>query len=399
VGGDSTVACFSNCAKYEFPTAPAAGCDDSDPTCHNWEAFCLGDPSKYGQTCTQDTDCKAGAGCWDNPGSANDHTCQGRAFIKAATCPGGVCTYPYGYTDTVANPPVQFFSTQPPFGSCTDVTSDPAQCIGDDTFHRVMPKAYSWPNDPQVYGSDAPAYRVIFSPGGSTKKPARISSTAIPACKSLPAIYGYATQYGGPESGSKPCDVPVNQEGALFAIANAEPHGPIKDPKGKNNWSCNPDPTDSDNNGVACRWTPVDAIQQLGFRWNFNSAGSDLQIAAVPGGMNGDLLLGSITFNSGASATPPSGWTQVPGASVVSNSNDQTVVWYHFVGTTPEPASYTWTWTNAAASPAGGITAWRGVNIADPFDVTGTVDNGISATATAPAITTVNCQRPVDQCF
>ena len=32
-----------------------------------------------------------------------------------------------------------------------------------------MPKAYSWPNDPQVYGGDTPAYRVIFAPGGTTE--------------------------------------------------------------------------------------------------------------------------------------------------------------------------------------------------------------------------------------
>ena len=92
VGGDSTVACFSNCAKYEFPSAPKIGCDESDPNCLNWEAFCLGDPSKYGQACTKDSDCEVGGSCWDNPGSAFDHTCQGRAFIKAKTCPAG-CLY------------------------------------------------------------------------------------------------------------------------------------------------------------------------------------------------------------------------------------------------------------------------------------------------------------------
>jgi hypothetical protein len=29
----------------------------------------------------------------------------------------------------------------------------------------VLPKAYTWPNDPQVYGGDATAYRIIFAPG------------------------------------------------------------------------------------------------------------------------------------------------------------------------------------------------------------------------------------------
>jgi hypothetical protein len=399
LGGDATVACFSNCAKYEFPTSPLISCDEkSDPTCFNWKAFCLGDPSKYGQPCTKDSDCQVGGGCWDNPGSTFDHTCQGRAFIKAATCPENVCTYPYGYVDNVTDPPITYHSTQPPFGNCSDVTSDPSLCIGDDTLHAVMPKAYTWPNDPQVYGDDAPAYRVIFEPGGTEKRPARIGSNSIPACSSLPNIYGYGTQYGGPTSGSKPCDNSVNLNGALFAVANANPHGQ-SDPTGKNDWACNPDPTGSNNQGVVCRWAPVSPIQQVGLRWNFNSAGSSLQLARVPGVTNGDLLLASITFFSGASATPPSGWTQVTGASVLSNSNDQTVVWYHFVGANPEPATYMWTWTNATASPAGAITAWRGVNAVNPFDVAASIDNGIGATATAPAITTITANAQLVSVF
>jgi hypothetical protein len=397
VGGDSTVACFSNCAKYEFPSAPKIGCDESDPNCFNWEAFCLGDPSKYGQACTKDSDCEVGASCYNNPGSAKNLTCEGRAFIKAASCPGNVCTYPYDYIDTVTDPPTKFTSTQPPFGNCSDVTSDPSLCIGDDTVHRVMPKAYTWPNDPQVYGGDAPVYRVIFAPGGTTLKPARIASTAIPACSSLPAIYGYATQYGGPTSGTKPCDNTVNLNGAIFAVANANPHG-SKDPTGLNDWACDPDPTGSNNQGVVCRWPVVTPIRQLGLRWNYNSGGSSLQLNLVPGVQSGDLLLASITFLSTATATPPTGWTPVPDATVVSNANDQTVVWYHFVGATPEPANYTWTW-DAAASPAGGITGWRGVDTVNPFDVTASVDTGISDTATAPSVNTLTANAQLISVF
>ena len=260
-----------------------------------------------------------------------------------------------------------------------------------------MPKAYTWPNDPQVYGDDAPVYRVIFAPGGTTTKPARIASTAIPACSSLPAIYGYATQYGGPTSGTKPCDNTVNLNGAIFAVANANPHG-SKDPTGVNDWACDPDPTGSNNQGVVCRWPVVTPIRQLGLRWNYNSGGSSLQLNVVPGVQSGDLLLASITFLSTATATPPTGWTPVPDATVVSNANDQTVVWYHFVGTTPEPANYTWTW-DAAASPAGGITAWRGVDATDPFDVTASVDTGVSDTATAPSINTLTANAQLISVF
>ncbi|BCA56952.1 hypothetical protein W02_40920 [Nitrospira sp. KM1] len=257
VGGDSTVACFSNCAKYAYPAPPPENCDDSDHNsqCYLWKAFCLGDPSQYGPArgkCTQNSDCPVGGACWDlkDPKSPLDHTCQGRAFIKNAICDPNVCTYPYGYVDPVKN--VQFYSTQPPFGRCTDVTSDPKKCIGDDTLHNVLPKAYTWPNDPQVYGGDATAYRVIFAPGGTTVPVT--PAGPIPMCSALPTIYGYASQYGGPNSDSKPCDTPVNQGGAMFGVAfpNATSQKP---------WACDVGGGSGDN-GVICRWKSDDKKSQ-----------------------------------------------------------------------------------------------------------------------------------------
>src|SRR5262249_40933499 len=152
--------------------------------CYFWKTFCLGDPSLYGQTCTQDSDCPVNGACWDLKDGVHPKTCAGRAFIKHPPCDPSVCTFPYGYVDPVKN--VTFYSTQPPCGKCTDVTSDATKCIGDDTLHSVLPKAYTWPNDPQVYGGDAQVYRVIFSPGG-TDVPVTPAST-IPICSDLPAI-------------------------------------------------------------------------------------------------------------------------------------------------------------------------------------------------------------------
>ena len=58
---------------------------------------------------------------------------------------------------------------QPQYDRSTVVTSNPGKySIGDDTEHEVMRKAYTWPNDPQVYGGDAPVYRIIFAPGGTS---------------------------------------------------------------------------------------------------------------------------------------------------------------------------------------------------------------------------------------
>jgi hypothetical protein len=247
VGGDRTIACFSNCGRYAFPAVPTGGasCDDSDKNsiCYRWKSFCTAAPaSTYTKKCTKDSDCPYGLACWDNPGSTVDHTCQGRAFIKNQTCSPNVCTFPYNYVDPKTG--IQYKSTQPPFGHCTDITSDPDACIGDDTIHQVMPKAYSWANDPQVYGGDAPLYRVIFAPG-NTLVPIT-EAGPIPVCSTLPSIYGYSDQYGGPGSGTKPCDIPVNQQGAIFAVAHPQP----------NNWACNLPPSGSGNEGPICRWKP-----------------------------------------------------------------------------------------------------------------------------------------------
>jgi hypothetical protein len=118
------------------------------------------------------------------------------------------------------------------------------QRIGDDTMHEVMPKAYSWPNDPQVYGADAPAYRVIFAPEG-TNVPITPAGP-IPLCSALPTIYGYASQYDG--SGTKPCDISVDQDGAVFAVAHPNATST------QNLWGCNLPPTGAGDEGIICRW-------------------------------------------------------------------------------------------------------------------------------------------------
>ncbi|MDX2169952.1 MAG: thaumatin family protein [Deltaproteobacteria bacterium] len=183
---DDTVACFTNCGRYEYPDTPGAGCDPStDPRCRNWLAFCCyappGDPDHvYGGMCSSNSQCAQSGGCWDLV--TQPAVCACRAFNKNAGCPADVCTHP--------NPPN--YAAQPEFGLCTDVTGNPDECIGDDTIHAVFPGGYTWPNDPQTYLSDARAYRIIFAPGFDPTSNARITdSGAIPLCASLPPQYGY----------------------------------------------------------------------------------------------------------------------------------------------------------------------------------------------------------------
>jgi len=188
-GGDDIVGCLSNCGRYKFPTEPDLHCTPdpaTDRRCYYWKSFCCAFPvpgtSPYDVPCTNDADRGQNGGCWNN--GNNMPVCACRAFIKEETCPPDVCTFPY----TPETP-----SNQPPFGHCSDVTDatgDPGACVGDDTFHRVMPYGLTWPNDPETFFSDARIYRIVFAPG-NTHVPITPSGP-IPHCRDdLPATYGY----------------------------------------------------------------------------------------------------------------------------------------------------------------------------------------------------------------
>ncbi|HTR60669.1 MAG TPA: thaumatin family protein [Candidatus Binataceae bacterium] len=236
---NNPVACFSNCGKYALNPAPGDYCDPTDQKskCYRWKVFCCPIGGAYDQLCSDphgDPDDKLcnvtppvppspaptgtatitpyehGAfhgACWYR-GIPTDkqpvNRCSCRAFIKANDCAGTVCTQPYA----------DFPGAQPPFGKCSDVVGgDTNACIGDDVFHSVMPRAYSWPNDPQTYVADAHAWRMVFAPGGSSIP--ITPSGPIPACSSLPAGYAYSDEV-------KQCSVDIGQ-GALFAGAVIAP--------------------------------------------------------------------------------------------------------------------------------------------------------------------------------
>jgi hypothetical protein len=97
--------------------------------------------------------------------------------------------------------------------------------------HRVLPRAYTWPNDPQTYNCDARIFRVTFAPGG-TKVPIT-DAGPIPACSSLPAAYDFTRQGQLCENDRK--------KGAVFGGAHLSP----------SNWQCR---IESVTDGVLCRW-------------------------------------------------------------------------------------------------------------------------------------------------
>jgi len=249
MGGDATIGCFSNCGKYKFPKEPDQNCDISKPNCYNWKVFCAGDPSQYGQHCNSDEECPVHAACWKNTGSATNNTCQLRGFLanykdppKPWPCDPKVCTFPNGWINPATG--LRDFSTQPPFEKCSKVNDakPSAFCIGDDTIHTVFPHAYTWPNDPQTYASDAELYRVVFAPGG-TSVPITPSVEGFPVCSGLPATYNYAQNRTN-------CSVDIDN-GAVFAIARQKPQF----------WSCNI-LNGAGNDGVICRWNATGGNSQ-----------------------------------------------------------------------------------------------------------------------------------------
>ena len=222
---DGVVACFSNCGKYEYPTAPPANCSASDPNCAAWRQYCCQagnyDPKTgegdYGKPCSKDSDCADGDACWHRPGV--QAVCACRGFIAGTSCPPDVCTN--------ENAP----AAEPPFGHCSQTAASDA-CIGDDTIHEVLHRAYTWPNDPQTYDCNAHSFRVTFAPGG-TSVPIT-DSGAIELCSSLPAAYGYPTA-------KMLCS---GVTGKVFAGARPPNVAPGV-------WDCN---VTGATTGVLCRW-------------------------------------------------------------------------------------------------------------------------------------------------
>jgi hypothetical protein len=252
-GGDDIIGCFSNCGLYEFqggvetgPTAPCPGfrcpgtpsadCDPTtDPVCYYWHSFCcfaLPPPAKspYGVACSDSnqvpsSQCTQNGICWnaDPEAKGSTGTCSCSAFLKnnAGTCPPDVCTVQFSQ-----NP-----ANQPPFNTCENAGATGAQadaCIGDDTFHEVMPRGLTWPNDPETYYSNARAYRIVFGPGYFVSAKAGTAPPITPSvpvglCSDLPPQYGYAANKAN-------CAGEIDA-GAVFAGAALAPScTTLKDP-------------------------------------------------------------------------------------------------------------------------------------------------------------------------
>jgi len=277
--GDNSLACLSNCGRYKFPVEVGkTGCNpNTDGNCYAWTTFCAGNESvQYGQQCMTDADCLQFNGgvnyhiaCFKKQGPNGPGTCELRAFYNgsASQCnntgnpqPAGPaskvpCNNTYGSVNPLDmdNSTKFDWSDQPANETCANVTfnNQPVACIGDDTLHAVLHGAYTWPNDPEVFGGDASVYRIIFAPGGT---PASITPAemGVPLCSSLPDNYMYSQNRTN-------CGIPVNNQGAVFGIGRVANNGSNKWQSSGHDWPCNLDERGAGDNGVICRWNPPPA--------------------------------------------------------------------------------------------------------------------------------------------
>lgn len=289
---NNSLACLSNCGYYEFPTAQKPGCDQNDPKCVGWEVFCAGDPTLYPPkefACSSDQDCVNWATqngkpwvhdvCWINTPGANTGQCAQKAFYQSdiSNCDtqiytdpktgqksywgaptGGVsgqdwvipCSFPYQSYNALTG--MVDWSTQPPYGRCSEVqvNGQSIACVGDDQLHKAMYGAYTWPNDPEVYGGNASVYRVIYSPQSQsgTNLPITPSVPGFPLCSDMPDNYKYAQNQVN-------CGVPIQHEGAIFAAAVANVNADGKYISTGSDWSCSLfEPAAAVSLGATCRW-------------------------------------------------------------------------------------------------------------------------------------------------
>lgn len=133
------------------------------------------------------------------------------------------------------------------------------------------------------------------------------------------------------------------------------------------------------------------ALTTIGYRSSTTASGKTitaLAIAKPAGTVQGDVLLARVINRNNVAAvlTPPSGWTVLRS----DQSASQIKAWVLYkVASASEPASYTFT-IDLASYLAGSISAFSGVDTANPIDAQSGQKNGLTSAFNTPAITTTS---------
>jgi hypothetical protein len=102
-----------------------------------------------------------------------------------------------------------------------------------------------------------------------------------------------------------------------------------------------------------------------------------------------DVLIAQLAIdNDSITVTAPSGWTLIRKDQYSGGGIMQALYYHQVVAGTPEPGSYTWTWSGTGANAAGSIAAFSGVNTSAPIVSSGAASSSQSSSITAPGITT-----------
>jgi hypothetical protein len=124
------------------------------------------------------------------------------------------------------------------------------------------------------------------------------------------------------------------------------------------------------------------------------SGDNTLTIPVPAGTVAGDFMLASIAFRPQTLlATEPAGWTLIRRMNNAGGSPNSLAVYYR-VATAGEPANYTWTF-NGSTGSAGGIQAFSGVDLTDPYDVENGLPTATGLSHAAPAVTTTTANSMV----
>jgi hypothetical protein len=133
------------------------------------------------------------------------------------------------------------------------------------------------------------------------------------------------------------------------------------------------------------------AVSTIAYRSSSTASGksiTSLSITKPAGTLAGDVLLARITNRNNVAAviTPPAGWTVL--RSDQSASQLKSWVLYKVAGSA-EPATYAFT-IDLASNISGSISAFSGVDNANPIDAQSGQKNGLTTAFTTPAITTTS---------
>ncbi len=140
-----------------------------------------------------------------------------------------------------------------------------------------------------MFQSDAPVYRIIFSPEGRGKAPIT-AAQGLPACDSLPSNYM-------PAHNRTNCGITINGQNADFGIGVVQNQGAQIWQSNGHDWPCFVPERASADNGILCRWDPLPADANCRAPKTDDTYVTD---SACGRSDSGSLLVsGSITPNSG----------------------------------------------------------------------------------------------------